>query len=180
MHPEILRHEPGECPICGMALEPRAPSLKEEKDAELTDMSRRFWVAAALSVPLMLIAMRDMIPGSFLETTASPRMAGFLEFLLATPVVLWAGWPFLLRAWQSLVSRWLNMFTLIGLGVSVAYVYSLTAALAPEIFPPSFRSAEGAVALYFEAVVTLVLLGQVLELKARAIVLGPPSKRCWA
>ncbi|MGH8613685.1 MAG: heavy metal translocating P-type ATPase [Gammaproteobacteria bacterium] len=170
MHPEILRDEPGECPICGMALEPRMPSLQEEKNPALTDMSRRFWVAAVLSVPLVLIAMRDMIPGSFPENIVSSRAAGLSELVLATPVVLWGGWPFLLRAWQSLVSRQLNMFTLIGLGVSVAYFYSLTAVLAPQIFPPSFRAADGAVALYFEAaavIVTLVLLGQVLELKAR-------------
>ncbi|MGH8471090.1 MAG: heavy metal translocating P-type ATPase [Gammaproteobacteria bacterium] len=169
MHPEILRDEPGECPICGMALEPRMPSLEEEKNPELTDMSRRFWVAVVLSVPLVLIAMGDMIPG-FPENIVSSRVAGVSELVLATPVVLWGGWSFLLRAWQSLVSRQLNMFTLIGLGVSVAYLYSLTAVLAPQIFPPSFRAADGAVALYFEAaavIVTLVLLGQVLELRAR-------------
>jgi len=170
MHPEILRDEPGECPICGMALEPRMPSLREEKNPELTDMSRRFWVAAVLSVPLVLIAMRDMVPGPFPENIVSSRVAGLSELVLATPVVLWGGWPFLLRAWQSLVSQQLNMFTLIGLGVSVSYFYSLTAVLAPQIFPPSFRAAGGTVALYFEAaamIVTLVLLGQVLELRAR-------------
>ena len=169
MHPEIVRSEPGDCPICGMALEPRTISLEEERNPELEDMSRRFWVSAALTLPLVAIAMGEMIPG--LAKFATPRTLTFIELVLATPVVLWGGWPFLVRGWQSVVTGSLNMFTLIGLGVAVAYLYSLVAALRPGIFPPSFRDAHGEVAVYFEAaavIVTLVLLGQVLELKARS------------
>ncbi len=171
MHPEIVRPSPGSCPICGMALEPRSPAAEEEENAELVDMRRRFRVSLALSVPLVLVAMGDLLPGRPLEGLASPRALSFVELVLATPVVLWGGWPFFVRAWQSLVHRALNMFTLIGLGVGVAYLYSLVATFAPGLFPASFRGTGGQVGTYFEAaavIVTLVLLGQVLELKARS------------
>jgi Cu+-exporting ATPase len=171
MHPEIVRDAPGSCPMCGMALEPRTGSVGDEANPELDDMMRRFRFSVVLTVPLVLVAMRDMIPGFALERLASPRLLATLELLLATPVVLWGGWPFLVRAAESIRNRSLNMFTLIGLGVSVAYVYSAVAALAPGLFPISFRLEGGAVAVYFEAaavIVTLVLLGQVLELRARS------------
>ena len=171
MHPEVVRDEPGTCPKCGMALEPRTLSAEEEENPELVDMRRRFWVALALTVPLIVIAMGDLIPGRPLERLAGMSTWGWVELGLATPVVLWAGWPFFGCAWQSLLHRSLNMFTLIGLGVGVAYFYSLVAKVAPQIFPPSFRGASGEVAVYFEAaafIVTLVLLGQVLELRARS------------
>jgi Cu+-exporting ATPase len=170
MHPEVVRDRPGPCPLCGMALEPLVPTAEEAVDAELVDMSRRFRVSAALTLPLFLIAMGDLIPGRPLAGIASARTWSHVQLLLATPVVLWGGWPFLARAWQSVVHRALNMFTLVGLGVGVAYAYSVTATLWPGVFPDSFRDASGAVALYFEAaavITTLVLLGQVLEGKAR-------------
>ncbi|NIR28992.1 MAG: heavy metal translocating P-type ATPase, partial [Gammaproteobacteria bacterium] len=170
MHPEIVRDEPGDCPICGMALEPRTVTLEEEENPELRDMTRRFWVSAALSVPLVIIAMGDVVGLSF-EWLASPRVLSWVELVLATPVVLWGGAPFFVRFWRSLVHRSLNMFTLIGLGVGVAYAYSVVAAVLPGVFPPAFRDAHGEVAVYFEAaavITTLVLLGQVLELKARS------------
>ncbi len=171
MHPQIVRDQPGNCPICGMALEPRTVSLEDEANPELVDMTRRFWVGVVLTVPLLLIAMSDLIPGNPLGRIASMRVLGWIQFALATPVVLWGGWPFFVRGWQSIVNRSLNMFTLIGLGVSVAYVFSVIAKFFPEIFPPSFRDPMGGVPLYFEAaaaVTTLVLLGQVLELRARS------------
>ncbi len=169
MHPEIVRDEPGDCPICGMALEPRTVTLEEEDNPELVDMTRRFWISAVLTVPLVIIAMGDAVGLSF-DWLASPRMLTWVELALATPVVLWGGAPFFVRFWNSLVNRSLNMFTLIGLGVGVAYAYSVVAAVLPGIFPPSFRDAHGEVAIYFEAaavITTLVLLGQVLELRAR-------------
>jgi len=169
MHPEIVRDEPGDCPICGMALEPRTVTLEEEANPELVDMTRRFWVSAVLTVPILIIAMGPML-GLPLERLAAPRALTWLELLLATPVVLWGGAPFFARFWTSLANRSLNMFTLIGLGVGVAYAYSVVAALLPDIFPPSFRDANGEVGIYFEAaavITTLVLLGQVLELRAR-------------
>ncbi len=171
MHPEVVQDVPGTCPKCGMALEPRTVAAEEEENPELIDMRRRFWAAVALTIPLIVIAMGGMLPGQPLERLAAPQTWGWVELFLATPTVLWAGWPFFVRFWQSLVHRSLNMFSLIGLGVSVAYLYSLVAKLAPAIFPPSFRSGSGEVAVYFEAaafIVTLVLLGQVLELKARS------------
>ncbi len=173
MHPEILRDAPGNCPICGMALEPRTIAAPEEGDEnpELVDMTRRFSVSAALTAPLILITMAHDLPGHLVEHLASPTTLRWVELSLATPVVLWGGWPFFVRAWQSLVFRSLNMFTLIGLGVSVASVYSLVATLLPGVFPGSFRNVDGLVAVYFEAaaaIVTLVLLGQVLELRARS------------
>ena len=171
MHPQIVRDKPGNCPICGMALEPRTVSLEDEKNPELVDMTRRFWVGVVLTIPLLLIAMSEFIPGNLLERVASMRTLGWIQFVLATPVVLWGGWPFFVRGWQSIVNRSLNMFTLIGLGVSVAYVFSVIAKLFPEIFPNSFRDPMGNVPVYFEAaaaITTLVLLGQVLELRARS------------
>lgn len=171
MHPEIIRDAPGSCPKCGMALEPRTASPDEEESRELRDMRRRFWFAAALTVPLIVIAMGDMLPGRPISSLMSMRARVWLEFALATPVCVWAAWPFYVRFADSLKHKSLNMFTLIGLGVSVAYLYSLVAALLPQIFPPSFRDAAGEVAVYFEAagvIVTLILLGQVLELRARS------------
>jgi len=171
MHPEIVRNEPGSCPFCGMALEPRTISAEEEENPELTDMTRRFWVGVALTIPVLASAMAEYIPGRPLEQLASPRFWTWFEMILATPVIVWGGWPFFVRGWQSVVNRSLNMFTLIGLGVGVAYLYSLIAALFPGIFPASFRDKAGEVAVYFEAaavIVTLVLLGQVLELRARS------------
>jgi len=169
MHPQVLEEEPGECPICGMALEPREGEV-EEASPELTDMTRRFWVSAALTLPVFLIAMSD-VAGRPLERLIAPGLLTWIELILATPVVLWGGWPFFVRAWRSILRRSLNMFTLIATGVGVAYVYSLVAALAPGIFPALFRDEHGQIAAYFEAaavITTLVLLGQVLELRARS------------
>jgi P-type Cu+ transporter len=171
MHPEIDRDAPGSCPICGMALEPRTMMLDEETNPELVDMTRRFWVSVALTVPLFGIAMSEFLPGNPIERIASMRVLVWIELALATPVVVWGGWPFFVRFWQSIINRSLNMFTLIGLGVAVAYVYSVIAALLPQIFPASFRDQMGSVPVYFEAaavITALVLLGQVLELKARS------------
>ncbi|WP_235209267.1 copper-translocating P-type ATPase [Methylobacter sp. BBA5.1] len=171
MHPEIVRDVPGNCPICGMALEPRTVDAGQaEQNPELTDMSRRFWFAAALTVPLVIVAMGDMLPGRPVSQLFSMRTRTLIELVLATPVCLWSAWPFYVRAVQSVKNRSLNMFTLIGLGVSVAYVYSVIAALFPDIFPASFRE-HGEVGVYFEAaavIVTLILLGQVIELRARS------------
>jgi Cu+-exporting ATPase len=170
MHPEIVQDEPGSCPICGMALEPRTVRAEEDESPELRDMTQRFWISAALTLPLVIGAMGEFIPGVSFDNLASPRLMSGLELLLATPVVLWGGWPFFVRGWRSIVNRSLNMFTLIGLGVGVAYLYSTIAALFPQIFPASFRDSHGEVAVYFEAaavIVALVLLGQVMELRAR-------------
>ncbi len=170
MHPEIVRDEPGFCPICGMALEPRIVT-GDEQNEELVDMKRRFWVSTALTVPLLIIAMGKMLPGMPLQHLVSLGVLGWLEMALASPVVLWGGWPFFVRGWQSVVNRSLNMFTLIALGVAVAYLYSVIAMLFPGLFPSSFRDMGGEVPVYFEpaaVIVTLVLLGQVLELKARS------------
>lgn len=170
MHSEVVRDTPGSCPICGMALESRTISVEEEENPELVDMTRRFRVSVALTIPLVLIAMRDLIPILLLEQLVSPIILKWIELILSTPVVLWGGQPFFVRGWQSIINRSPNMFTLIGLGVGVAYGYSLVALLIPDIFPESFRS-EGEVGVYFEAaavIVSLVLLGQVLELKARS------------
>ncbi|MDO9532538.1 MAG: heavy metal translocating P-type ATPase [Deltaproteobacteria bacterium] len=171
MHPEVVQDSQGSCPKCGMGLEPRSVTAGEEENAELRDMRRRFWVAVALTIPVVVIAMGHLIPGHPLQRLASSHFWGWVELGLATPVVFWCGWPFFVRGVQSVINRSLNMFTLIGLGVSVAYIYSLVAKIFPEIFPASFRNASGDVGLYFEAaafIVTLVLLGQVLELKARS------------
>ena len=171
MHAEILRDEPGSCPVCGMALEPRtALGDTEEENPELRDMTRRLWLAAAFTVPVVLFTIGEFLPGRPFSSWVSMRTRTLLELGLATPVCIWSAWPFYVRAVRSVANRSLNMFTLIGLGVSVAYVYSLVAVLAPEIFPASFREA-GEVAVYFEAaavIVTLILLGQVLELRARS------------
>lgn len=172
MHPEIREDAPGSCPKCGMALEPAsAPAATQEEDsAELNDMRRRFWFAAALTLPVAVLAMGDLLPGRPISSLMSARLRVWLELALATPVCLWSAWPFYVRFAKSLKNLSLNMFTLIGLGVSVAYIYSLVATLFPGIFPASFRE-DGEVAVYFEAagvVVTLILLGQVLELRARS------------
>ncbi|MDT0576603.1 heavy metal translocating P-type ATPase [Croceicoccus sp. F390] len=169
MHPEIRQQGPGSCPICGMALEPETVSLDEGPDPELIDMRRRFWWSAIFTVPLFFYAMSDMVSLD-LDRIVDPAWAQWLQLALATPVVLWSGWPFFVRAWQSLKTRNLNMFTLIGLGVAIAYLFSIVATLAPHLFPPAFRDHSGRVGVYFEAaavITTLVLLGQVLELKAR-------------
>ncbi|WP_428409471.1 copper-transporting P-type ATPase [Hyphococcus sp.] len=171
MHPEVRQTKPGPCPICGMALEPAGVAAGDEDTSELDDMTRRFWISAALTLPLFIYAMADMLPGAPLHDVNPGDWAQWIQLLLATPVVLWGGWPLLQRGARSLRTMNLNMFTLIGLGVSVAYLFSLVATLAPSIFPPAFRGHSGGVALYYEAaavITTLVLLGQVLELRARS------------
>ncbi len=171
MHPGVVRDGPGSCPVCGMALEPRVPTVEEEDNPELRDMTRRFWFGAAVTVPLVMVSMGDLLPGQPVSQLLSGRARTLLELALATPICLWSAWPFYVRAVQSVRNRHLNMFTLIGLGVSVSYVYSVVAALLPGMFPSSFRSHGGEVAVYFEAagvIVTLILLGQVLELRARS------------
>jgi Cu+-exporting ATPase len=172
MHPQIVRDKPGSCPICGMALEPRTVSAAEQINPELVEMTRRFWVSVAFTIPILVVAMADFIPAlSALMQVASPRTWQWLEFILATPVVLWGGWPFFVRGGRSVITRNLNMFTLIGLGTGVAYGFSVVGVLFPDIFPPAFRGESGEVAVYFEAaaaITTLVLLGQVMELRARS------------
>jgi Cu+-exporting ATPase len=174
MHPEIVRPSPGACPICGMALEPRTVTAVEEDNPELRDMTRRFWISLALTVPLLVIAMTDMLRGMPAQGTSgwlSGAKLSWIELLLATPVVLWGGWPFFQRGWTSIINRSTNMFTLIAMGTGVAYLFSLVATLFPGIFPASFGGMSGAPPVYFEAaaaIVTLVLLGQVLELRARS------------
>ena len=171
MHPEIVRQEPGFCPICGMALESRTVSMVEEVNPELIDMSRRFWISLGLTLPLLVIAMAEMILGEQVSHALSGRLSIWAQLALATPVVLWGGWPFIERGWASLVNRSLNMFTLITIGVGTAYGYSVVATLFPDIFPHAFRGHGGEPAVYFEAaavITTLVLLGQVLELRARS------------
>src|SRR3954462_3788695 len=168
MHPEIRQIGPGSCPICGMALEPEVAPAGTGPNPELADMSRRFWIGLALTVPVFALEMGAHILGghSFIDQTLS----NWIQLTLATPVVLWAGWPFFSRGWQSVVTRNLNMFTLIAMGTGVAYLYSVIATISPGIFPAAFRSHSGAVATYFEAaavITVLVLLGQVLELRAR-------------
>jgi Cu+-exporting ATPase len=171
MHPEIVRPQPGSCPICGMALELRTVTAREEENPELRDMTRRFWVCALLTVPLLGIAMADMLPSMPVQSVLPDGWLPWIELALATPAVLWAGWPFFQRFWTSLVNRSPNMFTLIGMGTGVAYRYSLVATLFPRIFPQSLRGMDGYPDIYFEAaaaITTLVLLGQVLELRARS------------
>jgi P-type Cu+ transporter len=170
MHPQIVRPGPGTCPICGMALEPRTVTAVEQDNPELREMTRRFWISLALTVPLLGIAMADMLPGMPVQH-ALPGWLPWIELLLSTPVVLWGGWPFFQRGWTSIVNLSTNMFTLIAMGTGVAYVYSLVATLFPQIFPASFTDMSGTPPVYFEAaaaIVTLVLLGQVLELRARS------------
>src|SRR5579863_6884394 len=172
MHPEIVRSAPGSCPICGMALEPRTVTAVEEDNPELRDMTRRFWISLGLTVPLLILAMEDMAVGSSgLHATSSTGLAPWIELLLATPVVLWGGWPFFQRGWTSIINRSTNMFTLIAMGTGVAYIFSLIATVFPGLFPLSFRDMNGTPPVYFEAaaaIVTLVLMGQVLELRARS------------
>jgi Cu+-exporting ATPase len=171
MHPEIVRAGPGSCPICGMALEPRTVTVGEEENPELRDMTRRLWVSTALTIPLLAIAMGSMFwPHAFMSGRLSSGLP-WLELVLATPVALWGGWPFFQRGWTSIVNRSTNMFTLIAMGTGVAYLYSVVATVFPGIFPASFRSTGGRPDVYFEAasaIVTLVLVGQVLELRARS------------
>jgi len=171
MHPEVVQDHAGSCPKCGMALEPRTVTVDEPDNPELVDMTRRFRVATVLTVPVFLMAMGDMIPGNPLGGLMEPQTQGWLELILSTPVVLWAGWPFFERMWASFVNRSLNMFTLIGIGTGAAYSFSVVATLFPSWFPDSFRGHHGMVDRYFEAaavITVLVLLGQVLELRARS------------
>ncbi len=170
MHPEIVKDGPGDCPICGMALEPMTVTAEEEENPELVDMTRRFWVSAVLTLPLLLIAMGEMLPGIDPRALLGATVSDWTQGVLATPVVLWGGWPFFVRAWQSFVSRNLNMFTLIGIGTGAAYLFSMMALIFPGALPEAFKI-HGRAPLYFEAaavICTLVLLGQVLELRARA------------
>jgi Cu+-exporting ATPase len=171
MHPEVRQSGPGSCPLCGMALEPCTITTEAEVNPELVDMSRRFCISLILTVPLFFLAMSDMLPGQPVQHVLSSPLLPWVELILATPVVLWGGWPFFQRGWASVFNRSLNMFTLIAIGTGAAYVYSVAATLFPDFFPASFRSHSGAVAIYFEAaavITTLVLLGQVLELRARS------------
>ena len=168
MHPEVRQQGPGDCPICGMGLEPEQVSLDHAPSAELKDMTRRFWIGFALTLPVLVLEMDGHLTG--LSHIVPTRVSSLIQLVLATPVVLWCGWPFFVRGWKSLVSRNLNMFTLIAIGTGVALIYSLVATLAPQVFPSAFRLDDGAVPVYFEAaavIVVLVLLGQVLELRAR-------------
>jgi len=171
MHPEITSDHPGRCSKCGMALQSMTPAVEEKQDNELQNMTRRFWGSLVFTVPIVLLAMADMLPGKPLENLLSARLAGWIQLVLSTPVLLWGGWPFFKRGWASVIRRSLNMFTLIALGTGVAYGYSVVSVVAPGLFPTAFRSAHGTVPVYFEAaavIVTLVLLGQVLELRARS------------
>ncbi|MFY9529378.1 MAG: heavy metal translocating P-type ATPase [Candidatus Acidiferrales bacterium] len=171
MHPEIVRSEPGACPICGMALELRHAQLDEAENPELADMTRRFWVSVVLTLPVLFLGMSDLIPGQPIQRILSMRATGSIELIFATPAVLWTGWPFFQRGWASIVNRSLNMFTLIAMGTGTAYIHSVIAVLFPGIFPLSFRTPDGGVPTYLEAaavITALVLLGQVLELRARS------------
>ncbi|WNG19759.1 heavy metal translocating P-type ATPase [Cystobacter fuscus] len=175
MHPEIVRDAPGACPTCGMALEPRTVLPEEAPDPELVSMTRRFRVGLVLSVPLFLLGMSEMLPGQPLGRVLNPRLMAWVQLVLASPVVLWAGWPFFERGWVSVKNRHLNMFTLIALGTGAAYLFSVVATLAPGLLPHAFTGHGGAVPVYYEAaavIVTLVLLGQVLELRARRATSG--------
>jgi len=168
MHPEIRQEKPGDCPICGMALEPEEVDLSEGPSAELKDMTLRFWVGLVLALPVFILEMGGHLFN--IDRLLAPQTSNWIQLLLATPVVAWCGWPFFVRGWKSVVNRNLNMFTLIAIGTGVALIYSLVATLAPHIFPDAFRQEDGSVAVYFEAaavIVVLVLLGQVLELRAR-------------
>jgi P-type Cu+ transporter len=171
MHPEIVRPGAGSCPLCGMALEPRTAVADEGPNEELVSMTRRFWTSVTLAIPVVVLGMSDLTPGQPLQHVLSMRAIGWIQLVLATPVVLVAGWPFFERAWASLANRSLNMFTLIALGTGTAYIYSASAVLRPGLFPASFRLPDGSVPVYLEAAATitaLVLLGQVLELRARS------------
>ncbi len=169
MHPEVRQVGPGSCPICGMALEPLIASVEAEPNEELRDMTRRFWIGFSLALPVFILEMGGHVTG--LTMALGQQNSNWLQMVLATPVVIWAGWPFFVKAWQSLRTRHLNMFTLIAMGTGIAWIYSMIATLAPQVFPAAFRTVHGAVAVYFEAaavITVLVLLGQVLELRARA------------
>ncbi len=171
MHPQIVRPGPGSCPICGMALEPRTVIAEEPENPELVSMTRRFWASVALTIPVLVLGMSDLIPGQPLKHLLTMRAMGWIELALATPVVLWGGWPFFERGWASVMNRSLNMFTLIALGTGTAFLYSVVAVLFPQLFPATFQRANGEMPVYFEAaaaITTLVLLGQVLELRARS------------
>src|SRR5947208_2112448 len=173
MHPQIRQVGPGNCPICGMALEPEVASLDAPPNPELADMTRRFWIGLMLSLPAVVLEMGGHLAGG--HGWIDQTLSNWIQLVFATPVVLWTGWPFFVRGWQSLVSRNLNMFTLIAMGTGVAYVYSLIGTVVPDIFPATFRGHDGAVAVYFEAaavITVLVLLGQVLELRAREATSG--------
>jgi Cu+-exporting ATPase len=175
MHPEVRQIGPGSCPICGMALEPEAPTVEETENPELRDMTRRLWSSAVLALPLFLLAMSDMLPGQPVQHALGMTRIGWIQFLLATPVVLWGALPFFVRGAASVVNRRLNMFTLISLGTGAAYLFSVVALLFPRVLPSSFRAHHGAPPLYFESaavIVALVLLGQVLELRARQATSG--------
>src|SRR5947209_2143913 len=168
MHPQIRQVGPGSCPICGMALEPEIASLDAPPNPELADMTRRFWIGLMLSLPAVVLEMGGHLAGG--HGWIDQTLSNWIQLVFATPVVLWAGWPFFVRGWQSLVTRNLNMFTLIAMGTGVAYLYSVVGTMAPEMFPPAFRDEHGGVVGYFEAasvITSLVLLGQVLELRAR-------------
>ena len=168
MHPEVRQSGPGDCPICGMGLEPEEVTADAGPSAELTDMTRRFWIGLVFALPVFLMEMGGHLFG--IHQLMAPQLSNWLQLVLATPVVLWAGWPFFVRGWRSLVSRNLNMFTLIAIGTGAAWLFSVLATVMPDIFPQAFRQADGAVSVYFEAaavVIVLVLLGQVLELRAR-------------
>jgi len=170
MHPEIRQVGPGACPKCGMALEPVVATAEDPPNPELLDMTRRFWIGLVLTLPVLVLAMLEHLPGMHLERYVSPMVSGWVQFSLSSPVVLWAGWPFFVRGWNSLVSRSLNMYTLIALGTGVAFAYSVVAFSLPGLFPTAFRGASGEVGLYFEAaavIAVLVLLGEVLQLRAR-------------
>jgi len=193
MHPEVQQDHPGNCPKCGMALEPKtmAVGMDEEENAELHDMTRRFWIGAALTLPVLVLAMAHMVPTLGRQPWVESHVSRWIQFALTTPVVGWAGWPFFYRGWRSVVMRHLNMFTLIAIGVGAAFVFSAMAMLAPNLFPPTMQQ-EGHVAIYFEAaavIIVLVLLGQVLELRARSrtgsaikalLNLAPPTARLVA
>lgn len=173
MHPEIRQIGPGNCPICGMALEPEVATLDAAPNPELADMTRRFWIGLVLALPAVVLEMGGHLVGG--HGWVDQTLSNWIQLVSATPVVIWAGWPFFVRGWQSLVTRNLNMFTLIAMGTGVAYVYSVVATVAPQVFPPAFRGHDGAVAVYFEAaavITVLVLLGQVLELRAREATSG--------
>ena len=173
MHPQIRQVGPGSCPICGMALEPEVASLDTAPNPELADMTRRFWIGLVLALPPFVLEMGGHLVGG--HGLIDQTLSNWIQLVFATPVVIWAGWPFFVRGWQSLLTRNLNMFTLIAMGTGVAYVYSLFGTIAPNVFPATFRGHGGAVAVYFEAaavITVLVLLGQVLELRAREATSG--------
>ncbi len=168
MHPQVRQIGPGNCPICGMTLEPEAPTIDSGPSPELIDMQRRFWIGLVLTLPVLALEMGGHLTN--LHMLLGPQTSNWIQMVLATPVVLWAGWPFFERGWQSLVTRHLNMFTLIAMGTGVAWIYSVVGTVLPGAFPENLRSPEGTVAVYFEAaavITVLVLLGQVLELRAR-------------